>query len=141
MQNGDLSEYDQPTVVFVLEGVLCDVTEVEETTGRIRKHRSVSYDLDWYELPLKRIVVLKNAYPDVSIEVVTFTSEAVAERAANHLERIRIPVNGVSYESFKDWTFSLRFRPEIQTIYDSDLERIHFFGQRGYAVSKGTDFG
>ena len=133
-------------MVLILEGVLADViveddAPEEQSRWRRKKQHNYTYQFNWLETPLKRVRFLKGTFPDNSIEVVTFISPEVADRAALFLENtIDMPVSEVSYQDFDDWTFGLRFKPEVRAVYDSDFDRIMRYGAKGISVVKGSDF-
>lgn len=134
MERGDLSASAPPRITVVLEGVLADITVTE--TGRWKKR--VDTTVEWRELPLKSIQQLKSRFPEVSIDVVTFLGQDVLERAADFFGRAGIMVNSIYTEDFDQWTWSLRFRHDIVTIYDSDMDRLMKYGQKGVSVVKGS---
>lgn len=141
MQHGDLATWYRPQMVVVLEGVLCDVTSVIERRGRIRKHDViVGYDISWHELPLKRVIYLSNRWQDADVVIVTFTSEQVAERATDYLDKANVPYRSLEYRPYEEWTSLLRYRPEVMLIYDSSEERVQRYGQKGTIVRRGEDF-
>lgn len=75
------------------------------------------------------------------MDVVTFMGEDSAERASTFFGKYGIDdFNDVYSADFKEWCWALSFRPEIVQVYDSDPERLHHYGQRGYAVVKGGAF-
>lgn len=137
MQHGDLSEWAVPRMVLVLEGVLVDL---DESSRRVRLHREKRVNYHWLDIPLKRLVYNKRTFDDMAIDVVTFVSEDVATDAAEFFNRIGVDVNACEYQPFEEWTFMLRYRPEIVAVYDSDQERLYRYGQRGIAVTKGSDW-
>ena len=139
MQHGDLQAWDQPSLAIVLEGVLADVIPVSKKI-RFRRSEELPAEINWFEVPLKRLSYLKHTYPDTSIDVVTFTSEEVADRAAGFLFD-HVPISSCRYFPFEDWVFGLKLRYDLHSIYDSNDERLLHFGQRGYKVIKGRDFG
>lgn len=123
-------------MVVVLEGVLVDIDEVIGK-GRFGRTKVQGYNWSWLEVPLKNMVSVKRRFPDTSVDVVTFLSEEAADNAANFFSRYDIAVNDVYYADFKEWCWALSLKPEIVVVYDSDTERLHHYGQRGYAVVKG----
>jgi hypothetical protein len=137
MEKGDLSEWAIPRMVVVLEGVLVDLAEESK---RVKLHREVSRSYHWLDIPLKRLVYMKRTFEDTAIDVVTFLSEEVANTAAEFFNRIGIDINVCEYQPFDEWTFMLRYRPEIMAVYDSDKERLQRYGQKGVAVTKGSDW-
>lgn len=137
MEHGNLSEWAVPRLVVVLEGVLVDL---EETSKRVRLHKERKVSYHWLDVPLKRLVYMKRTFEDTAIDVVTFISEEVASDAAEFFNRVSIDVNNCEYQPFDEWTFMLRYRPEVAAVYDSDMERLGHYGQKGVAVTKGSDW-
>lgn len=123
-------------MVVILEGVLVDVDEVV-TKGRFGRTKVSGFNWSWLDIPLKNMVSIKRRFPETSMDVVTFMSEEAADNAANFFGRYGIGVNDVYYAKFEEWCWALSFRPEIVVVYDSDPERLHHYGQRGYSVVKG----
>lgn len=139
MQNGDLSASAVARMVAVLEGVLIDVDEVH-AKGRFGKDK-VTTDWHWLDLPLKNLVSIKRRFPEAAVDIVTFLGDEAAERANGFLNRYGLDdFNEVYAADFKDWCWALPFRPDIVTVYDSDPDRLDHYGQRGYAVVKGSTF-
>ena len=137
MQNGDLALIQPVRWVVVLEGVLALI--VQEHTKRWLKS-STTYHILWHEVPLKRLIVLKERYPENHLEIVSFLSEDVVEQAAKYLDDIGVPYDSVSYHPIETFIDSLRFRQDIKAIYDSDPENLYRFGQLGVSVVRGNDF-
>jgi hypothetical protein len=141
MQYGDLAEFRTEALVIVLEGVLALVVDEHQVVGRFRKRDEVTgYSIIWHEIPLKRLVMISNLYPNYAIEVVTFRSDRVAELAATFLDNNRISISEVRYQGFEEFCTGLRFRPEVRAVYDSEPERLDRYGQHGVAVVRGEDF-
>jgi hypothetical protein len=136
MERGDLATWVQPRVVFVLEGTLADYTE--ETTGRWRKTTIRTFH--WLPTPIKRLAYLAQNWPDTSIEVITFLDQSAAEEAARFFGDTNIPVSFTWHRPFDKWVNEIVWQSDIHTIYDSDMDRLMRYGQRGYAVVKGEDF-
>lgn len=140
MERGDLSAGAVPRLVAVLEGVLVDVDEVTEK-GRFGRTKTVGINWSWLDVPLKSMVQMKRRFPDTAVDIVTFLGDGSAERATEFLNRYGLDdFNEVYDAKFDEWCWSLQFRPEIVQVYDSDLERLYHYGQRGYAVVKGRAF-
>lgn len=140
MEKGDLSAHATPRMVAVLEGVLVDVETTKEK-GRFGREKVTGVNWSWLDLPLKNLVSIKRRFPDVAVDVVTFMGEDSAERAAAFFSKYGIDdFNDVYAADFKEWCWALSFRPEIVQVYDSDMERLYHYGQRGYAVVKGGAF-
>ena len=140
VERGDLSSWAIPRLVAVIEGVLVDVEEVTEK-GRFGRTKVTGTNWTWLDVPLKALVQMKRRFPDTAIDLVTFLGDDSAERAASFLNKYGLDdFNEVYAAQFDEWCWSLQFRPEIVQVYDSDMERLQRFGQRGYAVVKVAAF-
>ena len=140
MQNDDLSEWNRPRIVLVIEGVLCNRIERHGEARRLRKAPILSYHTQWYETPLKRVVVLKHNYPDMGVDLVTFISQEFADEAAEYLDMLNIPYDSVKYMPWETFATSLRFQSDIKAVYDSSAQRLSRFGQLGVQTVAGGDF-
>ena len=140
MENGDLSGWAVPRLVAVLEGVLVDV-DVATSKGRFGREKVTGVNWTWLDIPLKSLVQMKRRFPDVAVDIVTFLGQESADRAGDFLGRYGIDdFNDVYSAGFDEWCWALSFRPEIVQVYDSDMERLNNYGQRGIAVVKGSPF-
>ena len=141
MQNGDLEEFHPQRLIFVLEGVLALVVDEKATVGWIRKHEeTVSYHIHWYDLPLKRLIVIGERYPDVRVEIVTFKSEKLADLGAEFLNRADIPYSSIEYRDYAEFVALLRYQRDVRAIYDVEPERLDDYGQLGVAAIREADF-
>ena len=131
MEHGDLAIHIQPRAIVIIEGVLAQVHPIKEQR-LLRRERVSGYHISWNEIPLKRCIYLKERWPDTALEFVTFVSEDLLETALDFLNGTRIP--------FEKFCMSLRYQPDVQTVFDSDMERLMQYGQRGVAVVRGDDF-
>jgi hypothetical protein len=139
MERGDLSAWAVQRMVIVLEGVLVDFDE-QVAKGRFGRTKTVARNMVWLDLPLKQAANIKRRYPDIALDIVTFLGEDVAELAAGFFDRNGIDFNEVYAADFDEWCWALSFKPEITTIYDSEMERLMRYGQKGVAVTKGRPF-
>ena len=139
MERGDLELWERQRIVVVIEGVLCAVSTVEERR-RLRKPKATGYNVLWYDLALKRLKVLKQAWPDTGHDYVTFISDGFVDAVAPFLEAARMPYDTLAYQPFEQFVSVLRFQPEIQAVYDTDPGRLDRYGQKGVAVLRGQDF-
>ena len=140
MQNGDLAEHHPDVLVVVLEGVLCLVTQDVETSRYLHRERVTGVNLQWMDLPIKRLVTMGTQYPDYEIQVITFENEAMADRASTFLDTIGFPWPQVKYFPFEDFVTTLRYQPMIRGVYDSSEARLDAYGQAGIAVPFGLDW-
>jgi len=138
MRQGDLEQWTQPRWVVVLEGVLCNVTPIEEKK-RFKGTRISGYHITWHDVPLKRMVYLKSKWPDNSLEVVTFIPD-VLDTMVEFLDEAQIPYDKASFSHFDQFCNLMRFQNDLQAVYDSDYARLQRYGQYGVSVTKGRDF-
>ena len=140
MEQGDLATWTQPRLVIVLEGVLAHIRA--DVSGGFPHFRGkkVVLSYHWLPTPIKRVRYLKDRYPDTRIDIITFVSQEAADEAASFFDTAEIPVSSVTYRPFDRWVDEIKWQPDIQTIYDSDVGRVTLYGQRGYIVRKGEDF-
>jgi hypothetical protein len=140
MQHGDLAVSTRPHYVVVLEGVLCDIEDIT-VERRFRSPKVVGTNLVWLDLPMRRLATMRRRFPEVGVEIVTFTSEDIADFAAGYLDRAGIDLcDDLVYVSFDTWVTLLPWKDGLQTIYDSDPGRLDRYGQLGRAVTRGEDF-
>lgn len=140
MQNGDLSEWNRKRIVLVIEGVLCTRIARAGKAKRLRKAPILSYHIQWHELPLKRVVVIKHRWPEMGIDLVTFIDQEFADEAAEYMDALMIPYDSVKFVRFEAFATSLRFQSDIQAVYDVDPTRLARFGQLGVQTVPGSDF-
>jgi hypothetical protein len=140
MQAGDLEAWEQPRIVIVIEGVLCRAIPMEERKRRFRKTNTVRYHYGWYDVPLKRLAVNKMRYPEVGHDVVTFLGPEFLDGALEFLDEVRVPYDSAYANNLRTFCESLRFRREIQAVYDSDPTRLDQYGQLGKSVVAGEDW-
>ena len=139
MQNGDLAVHHREQLVVILEGVLCLVTVSKGTRVRLRRAAD-TYHISWHEIPLKRMVAIGERWPEYDVDIITFVSQEVADEAANFLEEAGIPFSSIRYQGYKSFVDTLRYKPHLRGIYDSDTSRLDEYGQVGIAVIRGYDF-
>ena len=142
MQNGDLEEFNPQRLIVVLEGILALVVDEKAMSGVFRKReRTTAYHINWYETPLKRLAVMQDQYPDYRVEIVTFKSQKLADIAAEFMSDAGIPYSAIEYREWGEFMTLLKFQRDITAIYDTEPERLHFYGQLGIAAVRGADFG
>ena len=140
MQNGDLAVHNREQLVVILEGVLCHVTVNAGTRRRMRRSDPDTYHISWHEIPLKRMVAIGERWPDYDMEIVTFISQELADEAAVFLEDASIPYSAIRYHGYESFVNTLRYKPHLRGIYDSNEHRLDEYGQSGIAVIRGEDF-
>lgn len=139
MQHGDLDEWTRPRYLIVIEGVFCSATPITHKR-RFRAEQTTGYHINWYEVPLKRAMFMKDHYPNNAMDLITFISEEFLDDALHFLIEARIPYDSAEYMTMQRFTSTLRFQQELMTIYDSDPGRLDQFGQKGHQVTRGMDF-
>jgi len=140
MQGGDLEAAVSERLVIIIEGVLCNVTVIEEKRKFRGGSRITGYHINWYETPLKRLVFIKDRFPQFQIEAVTFISLEFLEEASSFLLDALIPIDSAEYVPFDRFAYGLRFQDTLRAIYDSDPARLDRYGQLGVQVQAGKDF-
>ena len=125
--------------MVVIEGVLCRVEPVVRQHRWPRRQEVTGYNVQWYDVPLKRLVYMKERWPNTAQELVTFLSEQFCDQAADFLDEAGIPYDEIHYRELSRFAQTLRFKPDIQSVYDSDATRLDRFGQLGHAVVPGED--
>lgn len=138
MQNGDLELWTRPRYVVVIEGVLCHVEPVTRQR-RLRRDEITGYNAQWYDVPLKRLLYMKDRWPNTAQDLITFISQEFCDQAADFLEEAGLQYDDIRYRQFRDFTGTLRYKPDIQSVYDSDPARLDQYGQLGHAVVPGED--
>jgi hypothetical protein len=139
MQKGDLELWTRPRYVVVIEGVLCRVQPVVRQR-RFRPEEITGYNAQWYDVPIKRLLYMKDRWPDTAQDLVTFISQEFCDQAAQFLDETGLQYDGIRYRSLNDFTATLRFQRDIQAVYDEDPARLDQYGQLGHAVVAGEDF-
>lgn len=141
MRQGDLELWTVPRWVVVLEGVLCTVTPIFKSSrfGSKRGSRITGYHINWHDVPLKRMVYLKERWPENSLEIVTFIPDLI-DTACEFLDEAQIPYDKASYSRFEQFCSLMRFQSDLQKVYDSEVARLDRYGQYGVAVNRGMDF-
>lgn len=137
MQNGDIATWESHRIVVVLEGVLAK----PRYKGTLLRQKLMSVDnWEWEVIPIKHVVD-NSVRLNVSVEVVTFMGQQVADQAADWLERYGIPVAEVLSVDFETFCQSLTWRlSEISRVIDSDPDRLMRYGQLGYSITFGEGF-
>lgn len=138
MEKGDLALWTRPRYVVVIEGVLCRVEPVVKSR-RFRSDVTTGFNVQWYDVPLKRLLYMKDRWPDNAQDLVTFISQEFCDQAADFLDEAQIQYDAIRYREFHQFTSTLRYQPDIQTVYDSDPARLDHFGQLGHGVVPGED--
>ena len=127
--------------MLVLEGVLCEVVPVRGSKGWLWQRECITgYHFSWHEIPLKRTVYLRDQYPDVGLDIITFVHQDVADQAAEYLDAARVPYDSVAYRKFEDFCWQVSFQPDLKAVYDCDGARLDQYGQLGRSVIRGHDF-
>jgi hypothetical protein len=141
MQGNDLGLWNTHRVVVILEGVLVDLPE-PAYKGRIKKvllPLLPAEDWAWQKTAVKHLnnTARMNMLP---VDVVTFTSNEVAELAGDWFNNYSVEVASVEYKNFDQYCESLQWSAEIDRVIDSDPLRLSKYGQRGYQTMLGGAF-
>jgi hypothetical protein len=140
MEHGDLGTWVDHGVLVVLEGVLAQIPP-PETEGWFRKRLIWTTPDHWGWSRHAMKVINDKAYRlSLPMEVITFTDPWVAEEATEWLDKYSVAVAGCQHYVFDYFCESLTWRPNVQAIVDSDPNRIHRYGQRGYQTVWGGEF-
>jgi hypothetical protein len=141
MERGDLAVSVRPHYVVVLEGVLVILQPITVERRFHRGEKVVGWNLNWLDIPLRRLATLKRRYPDFGVDIITFTDDDTAGFASDFLNQTGIPYDSLAFAPrFDQWTQTLPFRDGLAGIYDSDSERLERYGQYGRAVILGEDW-
>jgi hypothetical protein len=138
MQDGDLELWTRPRYVVVIEGVLCRADPVTRPR-RLRRAEVTGYNIQWYDVPIKRLLYMKDRWPNTAQDLITFISQEFCDQAATFLDDAGLQHDEISYRSFVSFVTTLKFKPDIQSVYDSDPARLDQYGQLGHAVVPGED--
>jgi len=138
MQDGDLELWTRPRYIVVIEGVLCRVEPVTRSR-RLRRDEVTGYNVQWYDVPLKRLRYMKDRWGGTAQELVTFISPEFCDQAAEFLDDMGSQHDEIRYRKFSDFVSTLKYQPDIQSVYDSDPARLDRYGQLGHAVVPGED--
>lgn len=139
MQGGDIASWGEQRSVVILDGLLCVPTYVQKKRRGPRIPVEVLDEPEnwhWSELAIKSLqdkIYRLNAF----IDVVTFISPEVAEKAAEYFQRYDISHSSVEYYDYSQFCTSLAWRSDIHSIYEANATRIQRYGQRGIAVQGG----
>lgn len=139
MQHGDLATWTRPRYVVVIEGVLCLALPIEERR-RLRKPKVVGWNVQWYDVPLKRLCYLKQRWPNTAADLVTFQSPEFCDQAADYLDIAGVPYDTIRHIPFSLFVSTIRYQQDLQSIYDSHMDRLDQYGQLGHSVMPGEDF-
>jgi hypothetical protein len=144
VEGGDLGTWVDNGIIVVLEGVLADIPPAEVVkSGLLGRHKETVWapptGWGWSRQAMK--VINDKAYRlSIPIEVVTFLSQDVADTAAVWLDKYAVSISSCEYYEFDHFCESLTWRPNVHSIVDTDLERLHRYGQRGYQTSWNGEF-
>jgi len=138
MERGDLELWTRPRYVVVVEGVLCRADPVLKPR-RLRRDEVIGFNIQWYDVPLKRLLYMKDRWPNTAQDLITFVSQEFCDQAADFLDEAGMQYDEISYRTFDSFVTTLRYKPDIQSVYDSDPARLDRYGQLGHAVVPGED--
>ncbi len=139
MQGGDLETWVRTRIVLILEGLLATVTQRVERR-RLLPDKPLGWDLEWHSVPLKRMSFYANRFPEVAIEIVTFTAPEVADEAAEYLNSIPLDYALCEWRDFNSFRNLLPLQQGVQQVLDSAPDRLDRYGQLGRQVVLGGDW-
>lgn len=143
MEDGDLGTWNERRLIVVLEGCLAKIPEVTSTSKRFgRKTHVESPPVEtwgWSKMVIKQINQKAQQFSQ-PIDIVTFTSQEVADMAADWLYKYNVQVVEVEFMDFDMFCESLAWSRNIERIIDSEEERINRYGQLGYQAQFGGYF-
>lgn len=139
MEKGDLALWTRPRYVVVIEGVLCHVDPVL-SDSRWRRHKVVGHNVQWYDVPIKRLLYMKDRWPNTAQDLVTFIDGPFLEQAVSFLDDVGLQYDSATHEKLDQFSQLLRYKQDVQAVYDSDPTRLDGYGQMGRAVLPGEDF-
>lgn len=139
MQNGDLEAHTRDRIVIVVEGVLCLPVQEKAKAHRWSRERTVAYHINWYEVPLKRLIII-NERTDLDVELVSFLSQPFVDLVAEYLDTIGVPYSGIKFWDFGTFTSVLKYQRNLRAVYDTDPDQLDQYGQYGVQVQQGSDF-
>lgn len=140
MQNGDLAAHVRDRIMIVVEGVLCLPVQEKAKSHRWSREKTVAYHISWYEVPLKRLLVIHDRYPDIDVELITFMGDEFADKVADYLGMVDIPYASIKAWDWREFLSVLKFQRHLRAIYDSDPDQLQQYGQLGVQVQPGMDF-
>lgn len=140
MQGGDLAVWQTHRIVVILEGVLVELPE-KPPKRLLRKQEELPPPEHW-AWQKQSIKYLNNAarIHSLPVDVVTFTSEEVAEKAAEWFNNYFVEVSSTEYRDFDQFCESLQWQNDIDRVIDSDPLRLRHYGQLGYQTLRGGVF-
>lgn len=144
MQGGDLAKWgEEGRTLVVLESVLVAIRYEEPglllSWARKSPVPKPPEDWAWSDLAIKSLLKWQSN-ENLHVEVVTFESQAIAEAAADFLNRVDVPVAQVVHQDFKTFTRSLPWRSDVLRVIDTVPDRLALYGQIGYQVVPGREF-
>jgi hypothetical protein len=139
MQNGDLEAHVRDRIIVVVEGVLCLPIQ-EKERSRWGRDKVVAYHINWYEIPLKRLIAINERNPELDVDLVSFMSEKFVDMAAEYLDIAGIPYSSIKFWNLDMFASVLKYQRNLRAIYDTDPEQLDRYGQYGHAVLQGHDF-
>ena len=78
MQNGDLATSHPGRTHCHTRGCPLSGHRHRGDKRRFRRQQPATYHINWHELPLKRMVTIKERWPDYELNIVTFISPRLA---------------------------------------------------------------
>lgn len=142
MENGDLGLWDKPRIMLVLEDTCCHITGHAVRPSKFSRKVWAPDDPDDWEWGLITIKTIQRyAFHSVPVEVITFTSQEVADLAAQWFAKYDVDVASVEYYERDHFSRSLTWRRnDIQRVIDTNADRLARYGQLGHQVVFNSEF-
>jgi len=142
MEDGDLGTWDQPRILLVLEDCLAHITGTYKRPSRGIRKLWTPYPGEYWEWAITTLKTIQRySYNSVPVEVITFTTDEVAEVAAKWFNDYDVEVAGTAWFDLHQFQKSLVWRRNgIQRVIDTDPERLLRYGQLGQQIVFNGEF-
>lgn len=138
MEKGDISNYVEPRLIVVFEGLL-GILPIEKEKralmlSRIGQWRRV---VDLYEINdmLARHIWDQTRRYSRQVDVVTYSGVQFAEAVQAKLDDEMLPIGKVWHTEPHILSRSIAWRPDIAAIYDPDPQHLLTYGSKGRLLS------
>jgi hypothetical protein len=144
MQGGDLASWNERRVAVVLEGILAKVPPATVSGRKFLRRGWVgptpSPDTWEWSGHAIRLINDKAFRLNIPIDIVTFTSQEVADSCADWVYRYDIRVASCEFYDFGWFCKSILWRPDLHVVVDSDSSRLEHYGVKAFQSFWGGDF-
>lgn len=131
MEGNDLGVTENNQIIVVLEGVLCVPVPRKRLLRADQWEPATTWS--WNMLGLKQ--AYRWTTKGIDVEVITFLGEEVADDASDFLNNADVSVGGVVPYDYNVFCSTLVLKTfKVLGVYDSDPDRIQYYGQRGILV-------